>query len=67
MRQPKTIDNVMNIHWVCQDCGTKHKWKQFELSTWNEGHCDICEKDKSVTQFRDFYYGKYTKYTKEKE
>ena len=46
------------INLVCQDCGTKNGWKQRTISTWYPGTCDICGKEKTVTQFRDFYYGK---------
>jgi predicted ATP-dependent serine protease len=43
--------------WVCQDCGNKASKKQFAVSTWHLGKCDICRKEKFVTEYRDFYYG----------
>lgn len=43
--------------WICQDCGSKaSEGKQYEISCWHEGICDICGKIKSVTEPRDFYY-----------
>ena len=47
-----------NINHVCQDCGKKNNWDQFSVSTWYIGICDICKQQKSVTQFRDFFYGR---------
>lgn len=50
---------------VCQECGEKaSNGKQFQVSCWYKGECDICGKTKSVTEFRDFYYG-YGKTLKE--
>jgi len=46
------------IEWVCQDCGDKHAKRQYELSTWHEGKCDMCKKTKPVTELRDFGYFK---------
>ena len=44
---------------VCNDCGNKaqrDKSKIFTVSTYNMGLCDVCGKDKAVTQPRDFGY-----------
>lgn len=46
------------INWVCQECGSKHSKKQYQVSTWHIGICDICKKEKPITQLRDFYYFK---------
>jgi hypothetical protein len=41
---------------VCQDCGsTASGGKQFSVSTWSIGRCDICGKETAVTEPRDFY------------
>jgi len=46
------------IHWVCSDCGLQaSNGQSFSVSTYHEGRCDICKKIKSVTEYRDFYYG----------
>lgn len=50
-----------DITLVCQDCGNKNNWKQFEISTWYPGECSICGETKQVTEFRDFFYGRYKK------
>ena len=44
-------------HWVCQDCGRKaSKGRQFTVSCWHKGKCEVCGKIKSITEARDFYY-----------
>ena len=52
-----------DIDYVCQDCGSKalkspiNKGKtQFSVSTWYEGRCDVCGKERAVTEARDFGY-----------
>jgi hypothetical protein len=40
--------------WCCRECGLKHGSTQRQLSTWHYGKCDVCEKDKEVTEVRDF-------------
>jgi nucleoside-specific outer membrane channel protein Tsx len=45
------------INYVCQDCGNKNNWEQFQISTWYPGICDVCGENKTVTEFRDFFYG----------
>ena len=50
--------NTKNINWCCQGCGDKYAKRQYELSTWHAGGCDVCKKEKYVTEFRDFYYFK---------
>jgi hypothetical protein len=48
---------------VCQECGSKaSKRGQKSISCWHEGKCDICEKEKSVTEPRDFFYPKFEGY-----
>jgi len=44
--------------WVCQDCGNKYAKRQYDISTWHSGICDICGEKKAVTEARDFYYFK---------
>ncbi|MBU4331607.1 hypothetical protein KKD19_05980 [Patescibacteria group bacterium] len=45
-------------YWVCQECGSEaSEGRQFEVSCWHPGTCDICGKEKEVTEFRDFFYG----------
>ncbi len=55
---PKRGKSSPEIKHVCQDCGTKKGWRQHQISTWYQGHCDVCGEDKIVTEFRDFFYGK---------
>lgn len=44
-------------HWVCQECGSKASGgRQFKVSCWNEGQCEVCGEFKAVTEARDFYY-----------
>lgn len=51
------------INSVCWDCGhaalelpiNKIK-KNFLISTYHKGKCDVCKQDKSVTEPRDFGY-----------
>lgn len=51
------------IDLVCYDCGHKalqnpinRGKKQFEISTCYKGICDVCGKNKTVTQVRDFCF-----------
>jgi hypothetical protein len=41
-------------NWACQECGKKHGGKQKEVSCWHYGKCGVCEKNKNVTEPRDF-------------
>ena len=44
-------------HWICQECGAKaSKGRQFSVSCWHIGICDICGKEKPTTEARDFYH-----------
>lgn len=51
------------IYCVCSDCGkaalklpeNKGK-KQFDVSTFHRGVCDVCSQIKAVTETRDFMY-----------
>lgn len=40
--------------WVCADCGMKHGRHNPGIATWHLGRCDICGKEKAVTEPRDF-------------
>lgn len=40
--------------WVCADCGMKHGQHNPGIATWHLGRCDICGKEKAVTEPRDF-------------
>ena len=51
------------IHWCCRDCGKKalelpknKGKKQFTVSTYHGGKCDVCGEQKAVTETRDFMY-----------
>lgn len=45
------------IHWVCIKCGYEHgKGRKDDISTYHYGKCDICGKEKVVTEIRDFGY-----------
>lgn len=57
----KTQKQFEDIEYVCQECGNKNNWKQFEISTWYIAECSICGKTRQVTEFRDFYWGRYQK------
>lgn len=48
---------VSDIYWVCYDCGSKYGQRnQQTVSTYHNGKCDICLKQTTVTQPRDFGY-----------
>lgn len=45
--------------WICIDCG--YKWQKdeggiFSVSTYHRGICGACNKEKPVTEGRDFGY-----------
>lgn len=45
---------------VCYPCGIgASKGKCFPVSTYYPGKCDVCEKEASVTEARDFYYPEF--------
>ncbi len=56
------------IFWVCNDCGNealslpvnKNK-RRFLVSTFHLGKCDVCNKEKAVTQTRDFGFPVFEK------
>jgi hypothetical protein len=56
------------IFWVCNDCGNealslsvnKNK-RKCQVSTYHVGECDVCGKDKPVTQTRDFGFPVFEK------
>lgn len=56
-----------HIYSVCNECGksalklpVNKRKKQFDISTWHNGKCDVCGKDKSVTEARDFMFPDFT-------
>lgn len=47
-------------HWVCNECGLKaSKGRQYKVSTWHIGKCEVCGEEKEVTESRDFFYPKF--------
>jgi ribosomal protein L37AE/L43A len=50
-RKMKTKDYP---NWACEECGKKHGRGRKSVSTWHYGKCDVCEKNKNVTEVRDF-------------
>ena len=40
--------------WACLECGKKHGRMVPEVSSWHYGKCDVCTKNRSVTEPRDF-------------
>lgn len=45
---------------VCSDCGLKaSNGRSFQISTFHKAICDVCGKEKSVTQPRDFFYPEF--------
>jgi len=40
--------------WVCGDCGIRYGRREPGVATWHMGKCDVCGKEKSVTEPRDF-------------
>lgn len=52
-------------HYVCDPCGMKaSQGKQFAMSTWHLGVCEVCGKLMSVTEARDYYYPKFVGHSK---
>jgi hypothetical protein len=56
-------------HWACQDCGLEanrltclQKYgaeplkKAFDVSTFHVAKCEVCYREKWVTEARDFFY-----------
>jgi hypothetical protein len=57
------------IHNVCNDCGIEANRRtclkkygaeplkrKYSLSTYHNGVCDWCKKEKQITEVRDFFY-----------
>ena len=47
---------------VCAQCGEKaqkNKRKMFSVSTYNIGVCEVCGKERPVTEARDFGYPRF--------
>lgn len=41
--------------WTCHECGVKHGRKKAPgVASWHYGKCDVCEKNKEVTEPRDY-------------
>lgn len=54
---------MKTINLICQECGIKLlkqpqniNNRQQPISTWYKGICDVCGKEKTVTEARDFNY-----------
>lgn len=47
---------MKEIHQVCHKCGKKYGEHDCGIATWHWGVCDICDRQGSVTEFRDFGY-----------
>lgn len=44
-------------NWVCQPCGRAASGeRQFSLSTYHDGFCNVCDSNATVTEPRDFFY-----------
>lgn len=47
----------IEIHWVCLKCGEEYcNHGLLYPATWHNGICDMCGKEESVTEIRDFGY-----------
>lgn len=41
--------------WICHDCGVEHgNGRKDGVSCWHQGKCEICKRDTSVTEPRDY-------------
>jgi hypothetical protein len=40
--------------WICHECGVKYGKKECGVATWHQGKCDVCGKEKMVTEPRDY-------------
>jgi hypothetical protein len=40
--------------WICLKCGIRYGRREPGAATWHIGKCDVCGKEKSVTEPRDF-------------
>jgi len=39
------------------ECGLEASGgRSVSMSTWHEGECDVCGKDKPITEVRDFFF-----------
>lgn len=60
-------------HWVCSNCGLAANTLTclvkygslpikvaFDVSTFHEGTCEVCNRSVSVTESRDFFYPDFT-------
>lgn len=43
-----------NINWICNECGKELYNKRTGCATWHTDKCDVCGKEKAVTEPRDF-------------
>lgn len=42
--------------WICIDCGNKYGKPRGNPSTYHNGICEWCGKEKAVTEHRDYGY-----------
>ena len=45
--------------WICADCGNKYGKARGKYATFHPGTCGWCEKEKAVTEPRDYGYPKF--------
>jgi hypothetical protein len=45
--------------WVCDECGEKYGKHPIDMATYHVGKCDICGKDRLVTEPRNFGHLKW--------
>lgn len=46
--------------WICYECGIEHGRRTPGLATWHLDTCDVCGKNRAVTEPRDFGHLKDT-------
>lgn len=49
-------EKIITAHTVCFECGEKYGKHKAGICTVYKEICDICEKETSCTEFRDFGY-----------
>ncbi len=54
LRADKDKNAIEYPSWVCFDCGKKHGRRIAKEATWHPGECDVCGKEATVTEPRDF-------------
>lgn len=50
--------------WICTQCAEDNhgKWPDLHLGTWHMDICDVCNKERAVTQPKDWGYPVITTY-----